>query len=514
MSVFDKIGNAMDDLVSVFSPESAVKRRNWRIAYGGYEAASPTRKDLPFMFDGRAEGIDGVSRNTLRSRARNIERNSDIVEGLMCALENNVIGSKLNMQAATDDDEFNSRIEKLFNEWQHSENCDVTGCQSLTEIAKMLLRRYVIDGGVMVMYCYDRRYPFGMQIQVREVDDLTSDDNPLLASGNMIVNGVEMTNYGKPVAYLLKRYNPNGLDEMEAERVPAERVDFLWARVRPSQFREVSKLAKSSVRITDLEDYNNAVAFQQKTAACTSAFIETDNYNVAPGRAVNTNDGKRISDLQAGSIRYLKPGEKVKPFIPSGQAAEAENYIITQLRMISAGQGLSLESATRNVERVNYSSARQNMLADRQTYKALREFMIEHLFRKLYKRFVDSCYLCGLLEGTKFVMNDSDYYKCKWLTEGLPWIDPLKEANANSVLLGNGGLSFQQFCAESGADWRERLEEMAEVKEYADKLGVRLNYIVANEPQETDVNNNNNDEKGDDENAGENQKGGNKGGKS
>ena len=236
-------------------------------------------------------------------------------------------------------------------------------------------------------------------------------------------------------------------------------------------------MAKSITRITDLDDYTNAVAFQQKTMACTSAFIETDNYNTQPGRATNTNDGKRLKDLRAGSVTYLKPGERMKQFSPAGQAAEMENFVVTELRMIAAAQGLSLEGATRNVERVNYSSARQNMLADQQTYKVWREFIIEHFLRKLYKRFINACWVMGLLDGTTFDANDPSYYEAKWLTEGLPWIDPKKEADANAIQLSNGGLSFQKFCAENGVDWRERLEEMAEVQKYAEKLGVKLNYI-------------------------------------
>ena len=83
----------------------------------------------------------------------------------------------------------------------------------------------------------------------------------------------------------------------------------------------------------------------------------------------------------------------------------------------------------------------------------------------------------GLLSDTSFNPNDPSYYEAKWLTEGLPWIDPKKEADANTIQLSNGGLSFQKYCADNGVDWRERLEEMAEVQKYANELGVKLNYI-------------------------------------
>lgn len=470
-------GKALDDFIAVFSPERALRRRSFRDAYFAYDAASPTRKDLPFGTDGRAEDINSKSRNTLRARARNLERNSDVMGGMLYALENNVVGSHINMQATSKDEDFNKRIEELFHDWEHCENCDVTGQQNLTELTKLVLRRIKVDGGILATYVYDDS-KYGMKIQMREVDELVNTSEPKLANGNVIANGIEMTPYGKPVSYFLNRYDANGMSpDLTPEQIKAEFVDFLWRKDRPSQYREIPPMARSITRIADIDDYTNAVAFQQKTNACTSAFIETDNYNTTPGRIANTNSGEHLKELRAGSIIHLKPGEKMKQFIPGGQATEMENFVITELRMISASHGLSLESATRNVERVNYSSARQNMLADQLTYKEWQQFLIEHFLRRLYKRFVKQCWLLGLLKGTGFNPDDDDFYRVKWLTEGLPWIDPKKEADANTIQLGNGGLSFQKYCADNGVDWRERLEEMAEVQKYAEQLGVKLNYI-------------------------------------
>ena len=273
-----EFGKALDDFIAIFSPERALRRRGFRDAYGAYEAAIPTRKDLPFGVDGRAEQLNTTSRKVLRTRARSLERNSDVMGGLLYALENNVVGSHINMQASSDDKEFNQRIEELFHDWEHAENCDITEQQSLTEITKMVLRRTKVDGGVLATYVFDDKSKYGLKIQMREVDDLVATSEPRLENGNIVSNGIEMTKFGKPVAYYLNSYDANGMsDELIAERIPASQVDFLWRKERPSQFREVPSMARSITRITDLDDYTNAVAFQQKTMACTSAFIETDN---------------------------------------------------------------------------------------------------------------------------------------------------------------------------------------------------------------------------------------------
>lgn len=492
------IGETLDNIIAIFSPETACKRRSFRNIYmGAYNAASPTRKDMPYGVDGRAEQLNSADRDVILKRCRSAERNSDIVNALIIALQNNVIGSKINMQADSPSEAFNERIEKLFHDWEHAENCDITETQNLTEIARMCVARYIVDGGILVTYSINKKDKYPLKLQLREVDEIVSQSVPLTEQGNVICNGIEFTKYGKPVAYHLNQYDPNGLtDDLNAEVVPAERVDFIWNRTRPSQFREISQLARSVVRVNDIDDYNDTIAFKAKVDACTSVFIETDSYASQPGRPVNTQSGDRLTNVQGGSVKYLKSGEHVVPFTPSGQATEFENFIVTQQRILASSHGLSLESASRNVERVNYSSARQNMLADQQTYKALRNFFIEHLFRKLYKRFVNACWVAGLLDGTGFNPNEPEFYNAKWLTEGLPWIDPLKEANADSIRLGNGGMSFQEFCANNGADWRERIEQMAEVKEYAEKLGVKLNFIVPEQQEQEEEGESNNVKQG------------------
>lgn len=486
MAMTRKLGSIIDDVVSVFSPELALRRRSFRNAYfGAYEASTPTRKDMPFGVDGRGEQLNSPERKTILKRARQAERNSDIVGAMIYAVQNNVVGSKINMQADSGDKKFDEHIEKLFHEWEHAENCDVTETQSLTEMARMIMARYLIDGGILVTYVIDKKAKFPLKIQLREVDEIADQSLAKTESGNVLTNGIELTSYGKPVAYHLLQYDPNGLaDDLNTKIIPAKDVDFIWNKTRPSEYREMSQMARSIVRVNDIDDYSNAVSFKAKIDACTSVFIESDNFNTQFGRASNTPDGERITNVSGGTVNYLKPGEKAKQFSPNGQSTEFENFIVTQLRMFSASHGLSLESATRNVERVNYSSARQNMLADQQTYKALRNFLIEHFLRKLYKRFVDACYLAGLLNGVNFDPNNPQYYKAKWLTEGLPWIDPLKEANANTIQLGNGGMSFQEYCADHGADWRERIDDMAEVQKYAESKGVKLNFVMPEQNQE------------------------------
>lgn len=478
-SFFFRLGNLIDDVKSVFSPESAIRSKEARRGYFGYEAAHETRRDSPFPWDGPAEGMNKASRATLRARARDLERNNPITGSIIVAESNNVISTGFNMQARSDNEKFNARIEELWEEWCHHENCDYTKQQCLDDLLELIARRELIDGGILITFPLDMKRRIPLTIQLHEVDEMTSDNVPL-KNGNIISDGVESTPEGIPVAYWITQTDVDGFTIAEPKRLNAEDTIFIWKRTRVSQFREITPMSNSIIATKDTGDYNSAVNFQQKTAACVSAFVESEATTGTLGRlAAATNEkkeGPRVEWLQGGSIKYLAPGEKIKPLIPTGQAAEVGNYLPLQMRMISATQGLSLESTSRNVERVNYSSARQNLLADETTYKRIRKRLVEYFLRPLFRRFVTVCYLSGLLDGTGFDINDQKYYKAVWLAPSLGWIDPNKEAQANTQNLQNGGKSFQQYCAEQGADWKERIDEMAEAQEYAKSKGVVLNF--------------------------------------
>ncbi len=478
-SIFQRLGDFVDDVKSIFAPEAALKSKMTRAGYFAYEAAHATRKDTMFPWDGPAEGMNRASRNTLRARARDLERNNPVTNSIIVATKNNVISTGFNMQARSENEVFNARIEKLWNEWCHHENCDYTQRQSLNDLLKLITRRKQVDGGILITFPLDLKREIPLTIQLHEVDELTSDNVPL-TNGNLISDGVECTAEGKPVAYWITQTDVDEYTYPVPKRIAAEDAIFLWERTRVSQFREITPMASVIVITKDLGDYDNAVAFQQKTAACTSVFIETTSAASMIGRTAQTEATRsNLEQIKGGRIQYLAPGEKASTLIPSGQAAEVGNYEPLQMRKIAAAQGLSLESTSRNVERVNYSSARQNLLADEVTYKQMRNDLIEYFLRPLYKRFVDICYLAGLLDGTGFNPNERHYYKAVWLAPSLGWIDPKKEAEANSINLGNGGKSFQSYCAEQGVDWKERIDEMAEVLKYAESQGVTLNFTAS-----------------------------------
>lgn len=490
MGIIKRIGDFADDVRTIFSPSTAIKRKYERAMYFGYEAGQQTRKDLPFpTMSSQAESINKMSRRTLAARARDLERNNPIIGSILSALKNNVIGTGITLQARSKNERYNQRIEDLWNEWVHYENCDYTQRQSLNDILNLIMKRKFIDGGILISFPLDTNRKIPLTIQLHEVDELATGDIPE-HKGVYISDGVELDNGGKPIAYWITQTTPDGLTNLNPKRLKAEDVIFLWDKDRVTQYREVSRLSRSIVATKDLGDYMNTLAFQQKMLSAITVFINSDSKNTAVpiGRPMlrNAEDKRPIETVNGGTVKYLEKGQTATPVVPQGQSAEANGYITLQQRMIAADLGLSLESTARNVKEVNYSSARQNLLNDTVTYKTMRNDLIEYFLRPLFKRFVNICELKGYLDGYGYEKGNDDYYRVEWLNSNVGWIDPKKEAEANAINLANGGKSFQQFCSEQGADWRERIDNMARVQEYAEQKKVYLPFLYGNLNMQTE----------------------------
>lgn len=478
--------NWMDRFIEVVSPSWGYRRYAWRRALRGfYDSGNIDRLNSGWTpVNATAEQVDHPQRDIIRARARDLERNSDVAEAIIGPLERNVVGTGIKLQAKvkkddgkTENDDLNTQIEDLWDDWCLPRNCDVTGQQSFQEMQAMAMRRLSVDGGIIFIKVYADSGPIPFTLQAREVDELDVSINYFAPVGrNRIYGGIELDEYNKPIAYWFKKYSPDGFWTGQSERIEAQRVIFLWRKYRPTQLREMSPLAKTMPRVRDINEYVEAVSVKERILACLSVFIKKQ----APGGigrgigAVDNQSGYQQRTISPGMIQELLPGEDIAAVTPSGQASSAKEFITTQQRLAGSGQGLSYEAVSRDMSQVNYSSARQGLLEDQRTYSIWQQFLIEHFCREVYTEFVISAVLSGKLNLPGFWKDKHRYLKHVWIPPGWSWIDPQKEVNANAKALGTGQDTLSRICAERGEDWRDVLEQRAREVKLIQELGLSL----------------------------------------
>ncbi|MFJ2044532.1 phage portal protein [Paenibacillus taichungensis] len=465
--------NWFDRSIAAISPRWAYNRAAWRSGMSVFDSGSRGR--LNHGWNPSASPNEQQKRGEralIRARAQDLEHNSDIVGGILNAFERNVIGTGIMLQSKIPHDipgnasgELNQEIERLWKDFCKPENIDITGTQSMEEMTAMILRRYNVDGGICAVKVYVKNSEFPFKIQLRSVDEL----NTLLVpgSGKRIVEGIELDEFNKPIAYHFKKAS-DGYSHNPAEsvRIPAKDVIFLFDKNDPRQIREVSRLATAMNRIKDANQYIEAISIKERVLACMSVFIKKSTPSGSIGRGVRGASGSEVDysglSLAPGMVGELNPGDEVQTVIPTGQASNTRDFLSTLVRMISAGLGLSYEAVSRDLSQVNYSSARQGLIEDRKLYKKMQNMIIQRFLRPIYLEFLESMFLMGKIDLPRQADLKKKYTSHVWVPPGSTWIDPLKEAKANETALNSNQDTLARICAERGEDWRDVLLQRAE----------------------------------------------------
>ena len=410
---------AFDKIVAAVSPRRACEREAWRQQLEilrGYDAAGYGRLNAGWrVHNESAEVTDRFSRDVVRARARDLERNSDIAQSILHAYKRNVVGKGYPLQAKTGNDELDEKLEKAWRQWCKARNCDVTGEQSFNQMLRMAVDRKKVDGGLLFLYRYTKQGLVPFQLQAIEVDELDVTASKPKHQGNRVVGGIEYNQWRRPVGYWINQYDIEGWSLNDPVYVEAKDVYFYKSK-----------------------------------------------------------KGKKLAP---GMIQSLGAGDEIQVVDPKGSGSDAAGFLKTQQGLIAAGQGLSYEAVSRDMSGATYSSARQNAIEDENTYtedvELLTDFMSE-----VYETFVISCYLSGLVDMPGFWDKKAEYLSHTWTKAPKKWIDPAKESTAGKTALQSGQKTFQDVCAEQGKDWKEAVNEMAEVLEYGRSVGVELGGVI------------------------------------
>lgn len=448
----------------------------------GYDAAGYDRINAGWrVHNESAEMTDRYSRDVVRARVRDLERNSDIAQAILHAYKRNVVGKGYTLRATTGNDDLDKRIETAWKRWCKARNCDVTGEQSFNEILRMMVERKKVDGGMIVLYRHTRGGVVPFKLQCLEVDELDQTQATPHRKGNRVVGGIEYNQYRRPVGYWIRQYDIEGWQPAEPAFIEAKDVFFYKSKHRPSQLREMSDMAPTITRVRNVNEFITAVAIKERIAALVGLVIKKTLPSGGTGRSSWGGKGGQVDysgkKMTPGMIMELGAGDDVEVVDPKGAATDATAFLKTQQGLIGAGQGLSYEAVSRDMNGATYSSARQNALEDENTYTEEIELLTAFM-SEVYENFLISGVLSGLFPVPDFWERKEEYMTHSWVKAPKKWIDPAKEATADKTALQSGQKTFQDLCAERGKDWKEAIQEIAEVLEYGQKNGIDMGGVI------------------------------------
>lgn len=416
---------------------------------------------------------------TLRARARRLVRNNSHASGFVNELANNVIGpdgiilqAKVRTRGGQLVKPTNDEIERGWKEWGMPEHCSADGRDDWVELQRLIVKTLPVDGEVFLRRLKYFDNAFGYALELVDPDLIDENKNRPKAPGqNEIRMGVEITSWGRPVAYhgWTRHFGDNGVREPVV--IPADEMIHLFVRYRPNQTRGVTWFAPVLLNLHYLDGYEFSELTAARVSAAKMGFIKNVKAEaIASFDPAKKSEQPRVIDVEPGTWLEGLPGQELEMFDPKHPSTAFKDFTKTILRAIARGLNMSYTTLTGDLEAVNYSSIRAGLLSERDQYRSLQRWLGIHCHRLVYREWLSMSLLSTAIRVDSRLA--SDYYAVEWKPRGWKWVDPVNDLTAAALAIGLGLDSRQRLAAEQGRDFEEVVEEIAHELEFAEAMGV------------------------------------------
>jgi lambda family phage portal protein len=183
--------------------------------------------------------------------------------------------------------------------------------------------------------------------------------------------------------------------------------------------------------------------------------------------------GALIQSAQPGTFFALPDDYEFEKWDPTHPNTSYGPFIKGVLRGVAAGLDVAYFQLAEDLEGVNYSSARIGLMSERDQWRALQQFLIEHFARSVYLMWLKSSMLTGALDIR--VMDYRRLQEPVFQPRGWAWTDPKKEADATVVGIDNGFDTLTDTLAEQGKDINEYVTTRKRELKLLKDNGIELN---------------------------------------
>lgn len=420
----------------------------------------------------------------LRNRSRDLSRNNEYAKRYLNLIKTNVVGEagfSLQVRARNDDRQLdtagNRIIERGFREWSRMGNAEVSGRMSWLDCQRFVAEGLARDGEVFVKKVYNRQYRDGFTLQFLEPDLVDHEKNGRNeTNGNEIRMGVELDKFHRPVAYYVLTNHPNDdfqrtVTQRKHTRVVADEIIHIFMPTRTYQTRGEPFMAPAIAGLKMLSGYREAELVAARAAAAKFGVITTPSGDEFVGDD-ETEEGMPIIDMEPGSYSQLPAGHEFKMIDPTHPTTAFADFEGAVLRGIASGLNVSYTSLSNDLTGVSYSSIRQGTIEERDHYKMLQSFLIQHFCEPVYLAWLDSALDFGRIgiTGDKFTKFSEHYFRGR----GFAWVDPQREINAAVTALNNGVISMNDVAGNYGRDVEELFAQIQSDKEMAERYGLKM----------------------------------------
>lgn len=486
--------NAIDRLVGVFDPESALRRARARAAMayfssdGGYVGVDRQRSAMravnPRNTSPDGATLTGLDRN--RAISRDLVRNNPLAGGAVNTVTTSVVGTGLSVKPVPQaallglSDEaaraWGDEVRALFELWaERAEWCDVGGRLNFYELQELAFRSALESGDSFALLPMGAPAdsPVRTQVQLIEADRICNPE--LRADTRELAGGVRIDiATGRFLsAFIADRHPGDYLGKPTEWR----EVRFMGAEgrrnllqladiTRPGQRRAVPYLAPVIEPLKQLGTYTEAEITAAVVSGMFTAFVKSEGGQTggtSPGAAGAGAGSPPVASNEVamgpGAIVGLATGEDVEFADPARPNANFEPFVLAVLQQIGVRLELPVEVLIKHF-RSSYSAARASLLEAWRFFKKRRVKMAWQFCQPVYEAVVLELVASGRISAPGMFsdpMLRAAWLRATWIGDAPGAIDPEKEvkAAARRVSMGISTLDAESIAFD-GVGWADK----------------------------------------------------------
>lgn len=439
---------------------------------------------------------------TLRSRSRQVIRDSGYAKRAKTVIVNNVIGVGVGMQAQVTTTRnksatrINDPIERAWLAWMAADSCHTGGAMHFHDLERMAMGQVFEAGEVFIRKHYARfggsAVPLGLE--VIESERLASelvDPSVGIDAGHEFRMGIEVDAFGRAQYYWIRRQHPGDLrsrlvDRDLYERVPARDIFHLRVVDRWPQTRGEPWMHTALRKLDELNEYSQHEVSAARAGAAYFATLTTPEENMPNSPVADGTDqasGQQVMEIDSLTVTQLAPGETLNFHTPNRPNSALDPFMRTMLREVAAGTGVSYESLSRDYSQSNYSSSRLALLDDRDLFKVIQLWWIRNFRMPLHRVWLQQAVLAHAVVGLDVGIYAADmekYSAVLFKPRGWGWIDPTKEVAAYKEAIKAGLATITDVVAATGGgmDIEDVVQTRKRELELLDEAGVVVDTTV------------------------------------
>jgi lambda family phage portal protein len=447
---------------------------------------------------------EALEREQIVTRSIDLTNNDPHASGVVDTFATTIAGSGLRPIPALDPDildlskedirTLQAKQRAVYQKWYAT--ADASGTMTFGALQYLFIRSLCEYGEYLVLvHMIDSpRRPYMLALRVINPLRLKTPIDKI--NDPAIKDGVEIGQYGEPVAYWIKRSSqalagaqlPD--TSQNFSRIPAStghrpNVIHRFISREPEQVRGMPLLAPAMKFFLDLNDYLDTELVSNVVASAISLFIElapgSDPMRIAESLSSFTATDRnaaaekkkvRYQEVLGGTIYYGNNGEKPHLLSPNRPGTTFEPFTKIIKKAIAMGINIPYPVVFKDVEGVNFAGFRSAMLDAWRVFMMHRTWLGEDTNQPIYTMLQEEAYLKGEIDYRDFYVNMHSLTHADWRGSPKGDIEPIKAVQADALAIQNNIKTRAEAIAERGGELRATLDQLQEEQEMMEERGL------------------------------------------